>query len=125
MPGIYMRDGDKFVPMREQPYEAEDVLQALIAEHPEVLADDPDDELRQWILVKREAGVPDRSDGADRWGLDHLFLDQSGIPTLIEVKRSSDTRIRREYVGQMLDYAANAVLYWPVETIRQRFEKTC
>jgi len=25
----------------------------------------------------------------------------------------------------MLDYAANAVLYWPVETIRQRFEETC
>jgi hypothetical protein len=25
----------------------------------------------------------------------------------------------------MLDYAANAVMYWPVETIRQRFEETC
>ena len=29
------------------------------------------------------------------------------FPTLVEVKRSSDTRIRREVVGQMLDYAAN------------------
>ena len=38
---------------------------------------------------------------------------------------STDNRIRREVVGQMLDYAANAVLYWPVETIRQRFEETC
>ena len=25
----------------------------------------------------------------------------------------------------MLDYAANAVLYWPVDTIRRRFEETC
>jgi hypothetical protein len=45
--------------------------------------------------------------------------------TLIEVKRSSDTRIRREAVGQMLDYAANAVAYWPVEAIRARFEEAC
>jgi hypothetical protein len=52
-------------------------------------------------------------------------LDQDAIPTLIEVKRSSDTRIRREVVGQILDYAANAVVYWPVETIRARFEEAC
>jgi hypothetical protein len=57
--------------------------------------------------------------------LDHLFLDQEGIPTLVEVKRSSDTRIRREVVGQMLDYAANAVTYWPIEKIRARFEARC
>jgi 5-methylthioribose kinase len=40
----------------------------------------------------------------------------------VEVKRSSDTRIRREVVGQMLDYAANAVVYWPLEMIRAKFE---
>jgi hypothetical protein len=57
--------------------------------------------------------------------VDHLFLDQDAIPTLVEVKRSSDTRIRREVVGQMLDYASNAVIYWPVETIRAIFEITC
>jgi hypothetical protein len=54
--------------------------------------------------------------------VDHLFLDQDAVPTIVEVKRSSDTRIRREVVGQMLDYAANAVVYWPVETIRAEFE---
>ena len=39
-----------------------------------------------------------------------------------EVKRSTDTRIRREVVGQMLDYAADAVTYWPVTRIRSMFE---
>jgi hypothetical protein len=29
----------------------------------------------------------------------------------LEVKRSSDTRIRREVVGQMLDYAANGASF--------------
>ena len=47
------------------------------------------------------------------------------IPTLVEVKRKGDTRIRREVVGQMLDYAANGVVYWPVDTIRTRFEARC
>ncbi len=40
----------------------------------------------------------------------------------MEVKRSTDMRIRREVVGQMLDYAANALSYWRVETIRGHFE---
>lgn len=51
--------------------------------------------------------------------------DQDGVPTLVEVKRSTDTRIRREVVGQMLDHAANAIVYWPVETIRVKYEARC
>jgi hypothetical protein len=39
---IYLRHGTTFVAMREREYEAEKVLQALIAEHPEVLADGSD-----------------------------------------------------------------------------------
>jgi hypothetical protein len=61
-------------------------------------------------------------DGPSRWSVDHLFLDQDGIPTIIEVKRSSDTRIRREVVGQMLEYASNGVVYWPVEQLRSTYQ---
>src|SRR5436309_131671 len=106
MGAIFLRQGDAFVPMREERYEAEHVLQALIAEHPEILADDEEGDRSGWVLVKREAGVADQIDGADRFSLDHLFLDRAGVPTLLEVKRSSDTRARREVVAQMLDYAA-------------------
>jgi hypothetical protein len=28
-------------------------------------------------------------------------------------------------VGQMLDYAANAILHWPAEELRGRFERRC
>jgi hypothetical protein len=123
--GIYLRQGDEFVPMREQRYEAEAVLQALIADHPEVLAGDEEDAGRAWLLVKREAGVADSAEAGDRFSLDHLFLDQEGVPTLVEVKRSSDTRARREVVAQMLDYAANATAYWKVESLRAWFETEC
>ena len=46
------------------------------------------------------------------------------MPTLVEVKRSSDGRIRREVVGQMLDYAAS-VTNWQADTLRGWFEAEC
>ena len=46
-------------------------------------------------------GVPSQADGGARWALDHLLLDQDAVPTLVAVTGSSDTRIRREVVGQM------------------------
>jgi hypothetical protein len=74
-------------------------------------------------LIDRESAVPDTEEGPGRWSVDHLFLDQDCVPTLVEVKRSSDTRIRREVVGQLIDYAANAVVYWPVETLSELLER--
>jgi hypothetical protein len=126
--GIFLLDSDdRIVEMREEPYESEEVLQRLLASFPQLLAGDefPGEEPRRWVLVTREAGVPDQEGAGGRWSLDHLFLDQGGIPTLVEVKRSSDTRARREVVAQMLDYAANAAVYWPAEQIREWFTATC
>ncbi|MBI2913656.1 MAG: hypothetical protein HYY03_07025 [Chloroflexi bacterium] len=125
---IYLIRGDEdFVPMKEHPYDSEEVLQSLLARYPDVLAGEQteDGELRRWLLISREMPVPDSEGGAGRWAVDHLFVDQDGVPTIVEVKRSSDTRIRREVVGQMLDYAANAVVYWPLESLTAQFEATC
>lgn len=95
--------------MREQACDSEDLRQAWLAKSPNLLAGGEQlaGSPRRWLLLKREAGVPDREAGGNRWSLDHLFIDQNAVPTLVEVKRSDDTRIRREVVGQMLDYAAN------------------
>jgi hypothetical protein len=123
--GIFLLRGeDDLVPMAEAPYDSEDVLQALLAKFPDLLAGDqlPGSDARRWVLIDRESAVPDTEGGAGRWSVDHLFLDQDSVPTLVEVKRSSDTGIRREVVGQLIDYAANAVVYWPVETLRTAFE---
>lgn len=125
---IYLiHDNGNLVEMTEQPYNSEDVLQHFLATHPNLLAGDQIDTTspRRWLLVTREATIPDEQGGMGRWALDHLLLDQDAVPTFVEVKRSSDTRIRREVVGQMLDYAANAVVYWSVETIQAQFEANC
>jgi hypothetical protein len=122
-----LQGGSNLVKMQEAPYDSERLLQELLASFPDLLAGDQIDaaEPRRWLLVSREMPVPGEEEGAGRWSLDHLFLDQDAIPTLVEVKRSSDTRIRREVIGQMLDYAANAVAYWPVEQIKAKFEARC
>lgn len=110
--------------LSQSPYLAEDLPQRLVADHPKMLgpALGADGAL---LLIQREYAVPDSSDGASRWSLDHLFLDRDGVPVLIEIKRASDTRARREVVVQMLDHAANGVAYWPVEGIVDAFKVEC
>jgi hypothetical protein len=126
--GIYLlRDHDHLVEMHVQAYDSEALLQELLATYLSLLAYDQIDPTtpRRWLLIAREAQLPAEEDGTGRWAANHLFLDQEAIPTLVEVKRSTDTRMRREVIGQMLDYAANAVAYWPVERMRAQFEATC
>jgi len=119
--GIFLRDGDSLTEMQSTTVLLEDELQQLLAQFPELLGLRPNEPVRL-VLVEREAGLPSSPDGAARWSIDHLFLDQDGVPTIVEVKRGDNTQIRREVVGQMLDYAANAIAFWPVETIRAKFE---
>ena len=122
--GIFLLDSEGgLTEMAETAFAAEVDLQMLLARHPGLLPGDQIDPEapRRWLLVAREVSVPD--DTGTRWALDHLFLDQEGVPTLVEVKRGSDPRTRREVVGQLLDYAAHSVLYWTEETIRTRFEE--
>jgi hypothetical protein len=111
MPNIYLlQDSGDAVELSEQPYNSEDILQRLLAEHPDILGGDQigGGRPRRWLFVAREAGIPSEEAGADRWSLDHLFVDQDGTPTLVEVKRSSDTRIRREVVEQKTCRAASS-----------------
>lgn len=125
---IYLvQDSGELQEMLESPYDSEDRLQTLLANYPNLLAGNQinSDSPRRWLLVSREVALPSEEGGYGRWSVDHLFLDQDGIPTIVEVKRSSDTRIRREVIGQMLEYAANAVVYWPLEAIRAQFESSC
>jgi hypothetical protein len=127
-PGIFLiQDNEELVEMNEQPYDSEKLLQSWLSKYPALLVGNQIDtkEPRRWLFIEQECSVPSEEGGGNRWAIDHLFLDQDAIPTIVEVKRSTDTRIRREVVGQMLDYAANAVAYWPVSHMRERFVANC
>ena len=119
---IYILKNDgQLEAMREQKFDLEDVLQQLVADHPELLSGqqiDPDNP-RRWILVNREQGISDIIGGGNRWALDHLLIDQDAIPTLVEVKRSENSEIRRAIVG----HAAHARHTWSAGDIRRVFEE--
>ena len=123
---IYVRNGaGGLEPLEEKPFPSEDALQALLAEHPELLDGEqmrPGDP-RRWILVTREQPIADTAGGAPRWSLDHLVIDQDATPTLVEVKRGANSEVRRAVVGQMLDYAAHAARVWTADELRRRFEE--
>ena len=124
---IYTRDQQgQLEPLEEEHFAKEEELQALIAEHPEVLDGEqmrPGAPLR-WILIAREQGIAESSDAAARWAVDHLLVDQDAVPTLVEVKRGSNPEIRRTIVGQMLEYAAHAARTWTADTLRHAFEES-
>ncbi len=124
---IYNRGGDGGLePLQEQPFSTEDELQALIAQHPELLDGEqirPGDP-RRWILITREKGIAQTPDSSAWWSLDHLIVDQDAVPTLVEVKRGSNPEIRRTIVGQMLEYAAHASQTWTADELRQTFEES-
>ena len=124
--GIYLDDDGKLIEMTEHKYSEERVLQEQLAEYPRLLAGDQmhANAPREWMLIAREADIPDHKGGGGRWSADHLFIDQDAVPTLVEVKRSSDTRIRREVVGQALDYISHACNTWDADTLETQFTET-
>jgi hypothetical protein len=117
---------DELVPMDWVPYKDEQDLQSLLAKNPDLMPGELIGEAdpRRWLLISREAAIAVSGEGGSRFYLDHLFIDQDGVPTLVEVKRLADTRARREVVAQMLDYAAS-LMASPPGAINELFRDRC
>ncbi len=119
-----MNDSGELHPLTEEPFRTEDLLQQLLAKHPELLDGEqmrPGDPCR-WILITREKSIADTADAGARWSVDHLLVDQDAVPTLVEVKRGTSSEIRRTIVGQLLEYAAHASQTWKADELRRAFE---
>ena len=118
---FFVSDGSA-VEMREQAYETEDRLQKIVEDNPHLLARAWSENPCRLFPVQREFEIAESGDSANAYWLDHLFIAEDAVPVLVEVKRSSDTRIRREVVGQMLDYACRAAA-WSAEELRVLFKE--
>lgn len=128
MPGVFLIDAgsETLVKMSPAEYLDEDDLQALIAKQPALLqgcTSADEDEEGSLLLIKREMGVPDSAAGSARWSMDHFYIDQSGVPVFVEVKRSKNGDVRRAVIGQLLDYAANGQSYWSIAAIKEAFDR--
>lgn len=84
---------------------------------------DPDDPVR-WLLIKSEVPVEDPESGVQRWSLDLLLADQWAKPALVECKLVKNAEIRKEMIGQAIEYAANAQHYWDAESLKRYAEAT-
>lgn len=121
---LYLMNGDEAVEMKVQKkgFEKEADLQKIIKDNPHLLARSMESgTLNKLFFIRQEINVKESEESGVYYYLDHLLVDEDGIPVLVEVKRSTDTRIKREVVGQMLDYASRASK-WDINLIRQSFE---
>lgn len=103
---LYLMSDGMATEMTEHRYSMETDLQKIIADNPNLLVRNSEPEEARLLLVAREFGVAEGEDGGVTFRLDHLMVDQSGIPVLVEVKRCTNTQLRREVVGQIMDYAS-------------------
>jgi hypothetical protein len=121
---FHVTPAGELVQLRQAPYLEEAVLQEYLARHPTLIPGGEIDaaEPRRFVLVGREVAIAGDEAGVGR--IDHLFVDQDATPTFVEVKRATDTRIRREVVAQLLDYVSNAVVQWTGRDLEQVFVAT-
>lgn len=98
-------------PMREGLFGTtlEDAFQKLLERYPEIVPGKQirpgDEDPPRFVLLRREAPI-------SSWSLDHLLVDQFGVLTLVECKLLENPESRREVVGQIIEYAANASAAW-------------
>jgi len=103
-----IKDNNELVAIHEEKHHNENNFQELLFLYPDIIPGDQIDNEnpRRWLRVGREID-----------NIDIFLLDQDGIPTIIEVKKSNNNEIHREVVGQMLDYGSKLVFSQSVETI--------
>lgn len=95
----------------------EEALQELIEKYPDIIPggqiDPGSDDPPRFVLLCREMLVGGGS-------LDLLLVDQYGVLTLVETKLAENREARREVIGQIIEYAANAVELWRKGEIREK-----
>ncbi|MDD5145198.1 MAG: hypothetical protein PHW72_03700 [Candidatus Pacebacteria bacterium] len=96
MKKLYLQTGATLSTLDESKFEQELVLQELLEQYPELI---PSEEIignPSFFLIQREFSV---STGY----IDHLFIDQMMVPTIVETK-VNNPEIRRKIIGQGYEY---------------------
>lgn len=121
---VFRIDGERLERLPVRPFRLgllghtlEAALQRLLELHPEVVPGgqiDPGvDDPPRFAILRREMPI-------GSWSLDHVLVDQRGILTLVEAKLVRNPEARREVIGQIMEYAANAREAWSGGRLRER-----
>jgi hypothetical protein len=120
---IFLLENDRLSPLPVRSMQAglfgktlEDALQTLLQKYPQIIPgkqiDPVSEDPPRFALLRREMPV-------GGWSLDHLYVDQRGVLTLVETKLIQNPESRREVIGQIIEYAANADEFWASGRARQ------
>ena len=120
---IFLLDGEQLSPLPVRSMRTglfgktlEDALQTILQKYPQVIPgkqiDTVNEDAPRFALLRREMPI-------GGWSLDHLYTDQNGVLTLVETKLFQNPESRREVIGQIIEYAANATDSWASGRARQ------
>ncbi|MFT4227490.1 hypothetical protein [Micropruina sp.] len=107
---------------RGTPQSARSVVRELARQHPDLVTAEGGPS--EWLLVWDAQIAPQIIRSPARFTLDYLFVDADGVPALVVAARSTDTRVRREAIGRVLDLAANGVQGWSAAQLREALTAT-
>lgn len=100
----------------EKGYASEEELQVFLREHPELIpVDDIELGTPPLLCIGWEVSVASGSE-------DLLYLDETGLLTIIETKLGRNRDARRAVVGQILEYASYACA-WTTDQVEVRAQK--
>ena len=122
---LYRQEDGKILPVTRGSFETEAKLQKLIADTPELLlrelySSKEIEDGRQIFLIGREVGVRKSREDTESLWLDVLFVDDTGLPILVEVKRAVNQEIHRLVIAQLIEYATFAH-NWQKDMLRDGF----
>ncbi len=105
------------VTLQRRPFQRDDIdegwLQGLLHEHPGLLAvEEIEPDYAPLIPIGREVST-------ESGPIDNLFINPSGLLTIVEAKLWKNPDARREVVAQILDYAEQ-VSRWSYEDLNRR-----
>jgi Holliday junction resolvase-like predicted endonuclease len=111
MAKLFVVEGGKTEVLEAQPFDNETLLQDILEKFPEVIALDDLGVSEPFIVIGREVATPAGS-------IDVLCIDGEGVLTVIETKLARNPQIRREVVGQILEYVGQ-VSKWRAQDVIQ------
>ena len=115
--------GGDISPLSVRHFSSELELDDCLAAHPELLATALGSEQTplRLLLIARQAPIDDHDAARTaRWSADLLYIDQTGVVTIVEDKLSKNPDIRRKVLGQAIEYAANIGDTLTTHAIRQQ-----
>ena len=111
MTKLFIVEGAKTHTLEPLSFDNEKVLQDILESFPKVIALNDLGVAEPFLIIGREVATP-------AGYIDVLCIDGDGVLTVIETKLARNSQIRREVVGQVLEYVAQ-VSKWRAQEVIQ------